>query len=469
MPNPYYPIAGFFGAIKPLRYEADVLDLEVVGDLPAELTGTLYRCGPNRLYPTNAHDTIINGDGLVSMYRFIDGHVDFRCRYVKTERYRLESAARRRLFGDYRNPYTDDPGVAVSDRDNTANTNVVAHNGRLFALREDSRPTELDPATLDTLGTWDFDGRLRSRSVTAHPKFDPETGEWWSHGFFAAGDVSKDDLSLQCIAADGRLVREEWFEGPYPGLTHDFGVTREHVIFPVMPLTTDLERLKRGGHFYAYDPSLPACFGVVSREPGSAVRWFKRKGAFMGHIMNAFTEGSKVHVDATISRGNGFAFLPDVFGRQADPEEAVATVSRLTFDLDSDGEDFTIDPFQDAIGEMPTIDPRRCMSNYRYGYMRLKEGIGKLDWQRGELSIHATPESAASEPIFVPRRAGSGEDDGFVLFVATRLKENRADLVIANASDMTAPPIAVCKLPFAAPYSFHGSWVNKGSIGRREA
>ena len=461
MPERFLEIPGFFGGIKPLRYEAQVQDLEVEGEIPRELGGTLYRCGPNRFYPTSPTDTIINGDGLVSMYRIADGHADFRCRYVRTERLSRELAARRRLYGDYRNPYTDDPSVAGTDRDNTANTNVVFHHGRLFALREDSRPTQLDPDTLDTLGTYDFGGQLRSKSVTAHPKFDPATGEWWSHGFFAAGDVTTDDLSLQVIGPDGKLAREHWFQGPYPGLTHDFAVTREHVVFPVMPLTTDLERLKRGGSFYAYDPALPACFGVLRRDGTQAPRWFKRHGAFMGHIMNAFTEGSKIHVDATISRGNGFAFLPDVFGNKPDPEDTVATVSRLTFDLDSEGSDFTVSPFHTAVGEMPACDPRRAMDRYRYGYLRCRSGIGKLDWLSGRLALHTTPDASASEPVFVPRHADAAEDEGYLLFVATRFKEHRSDLIIADAANMEAPPLAICKLPFAAPYSFHGSWASR--------
>ena len=36
---------------------------------------------------------ILNGDGMFSMFRFEDGHVSYRSRYVKTERLRAELAA----------------------------------------------------------------------------------------------------------------------------------------------------------------------------------------------------------------------------------------------------------------------------------------------------------------------------------------------------------------------------------------
>src|SRR5271163_4372612 len=44
----------------------------------------------------------------------------------------------------------------------------------LLALKEDSPPYALDPNTLETLGLYTFGGRLKSRTFSAHPKFDPD-------------------------------------------------------------------------------------------------------------------------------------------------------------------------------------------------------------------------------------------------------------------------------------------------------
>ena len=152
----------FTGFNQPRRIEADVFDLEVEGEVPAALNGAFYRCGPDPRYPPRLGDDInINGDGMVTRFRFSDGHVDFRSRYVRTEKFRLESGARAALFGAYRNPYTDDPRVAGRDR-TTANTNVVFHAGRLFALKEDGLPHELHPETLETLGRYDYGGGMMS-------------------------------------------------------------------------------------------------------------------------------------------------------------------------------------------------------------------------------------------------------------------------------------------------------------------
>jgi carotenoid cleavage dioxygenase-like enzyme len=108
--------------------------------------------------------------------------VHLRHRYVQTERWKLERAAGRALFGKYRNPFTDDPSVQGKDR-NLANTTPVVFNETLFALREDSRPVAMDPITLETHGNWDFGGTLKWPTFTAHRKRDPATGQWIAFGF----------------------------------------------------------------------------------------------------------------------------------------------------------------------------------------------------------------------------------------------------------------------------------------------
>ena len=130
---PEIPIYQGWGV--PHRAESDIRDLEVIqGEIPAALEGTLYRCGPDRQYPPRtAQDVFIDGEGMVHMFRIGGGRVDYRNRWVRTERFVLQEAARRSLFGRYRNRYTNDPSVAGKNM-GTANTNVVFH-GRQAAGR----------------------------------------------------------------------------------------------------------------------------------------------------------------------------------------------------------------------------------------------------------------------------------------------------------------------------------------------
>ena len=100
---------GFFA---PLRFEATIRDCEVEGEIPKDIHGTFFRTGADRRYPKRfLDDALFNDDGFVDAFSFVNGHVDFRSRYVQTERYLAEHKARKALFGLYRNRLTSDPSV----------------------------------------------------------------------------------------------------------------------------------------------------------------------------------------------------------------------------------------------------------------------------------------------------------------------------------------------------------------------
>jgi carotenoid cleavage dioxygenase len=84
-------------------------------------------------------------------FRIRNGHVDFKQKFVRTQKFITERAARRSVFGKYRNRYTDEDLVKWMIH-STANTHIVFYNGVLLALKEDSPPYALDPKTLKTIG-----------------------------------------------------------------------------------------------------------------------------------------------------------------------------------------------------------------------------------------------------------------------------------------------------------------------------
>src|SRR6185437_14381284 len=67
----------------------------------------------------------------------------------------------------YRKPGTDDPSVKGLSR-GTANTQIVYHHGKLFAMKEDSPPVAMDPLTLETTDDYyTFGGGMKSLTFTA--------------------------------------------------------------------------------------------------------------------------------------------------------------------------------------------------------------------------------------------------------------------------------------------------------------
>ena len=246
MTRPFPQSPTFKTIDEPFRFEGELFDLEVDGEIPAALDGWFYRIGPDQQFPPLRGDSNpFNGDGIVTSFRFENGHVDMRHRYVRTDRFRAERAARRGLFGDYRNPFTDDPSVAGIQR-TVSNTNVVAHNGLLLALKEDGPPYALDPLSLETRQLWDWNGQMGATTFTAHPKIDPATGNLVGYAYAAKGEASLDCAFFE-FDSKGRKLHEIWFKSPQPSMIHDCGLTENYLVLALIPQLMDLERIRRGG------------------------------------------------------------------------------------------------------------------------------------------------------------------------------------------------------------------------------
>jgi carotenoid cleavage dioxygenase-like enzyme len=454
------------GWSAPVRLESELRDLEVVqGEVPADLNGTLYRCGPDPQYPPMLGDSVfIDGEGLVSMFRFDHGHVDFRTRYVRNERFTLQEEARRSLFGRYRNRYTNDPSVAGKNM-GTANTNAIWHGGKLLILKEDSLPWEVDPDTLETIREWDYDGAVKAVSMTAHPKLDLTTGELLSFSYQAKGDATT-DVVFYVVDRHGKIAHELWFNAPWAPMVHDFAVTETHVVIPFFPLSTDLDVIKKGGPFYQWHPERETMVAVFPRRGKTEdVRWFRGPATSAGHMLNATMEGAKLHLDLCLYQGNCFPFFPTPDGKETAPVPPLLT--RMSFDLAGNSDGYTTKQLSPMPCEMPRTDDRFQGRAYRHGYMMCfgpdrAQGsmIGHLDMQTGKLDLwNPGPGSGTQEPCFAPRRPDADEGDGYLLVLVNRMNEMRSDLAILDARNISAGPVALIKLPTRVRSTFHGMWV----------
>ena len=465
--------SGFFA---PMRFEADIHDCEVEGQIPVELDGSFYRTCLDRRYPPRfANDIPYNADGAVDLFRFRAGHVDFRSRYIRTPRYQAERAARRALFGVYRNRFTDDPSVAGVSA-NTGNTTPVIHAGKLYCLKESSPPMRVDPHTLKTLGEYDFEGRLEARTFTAHPKIDPRSGEMIGFSYEARGDLT-DDVAVQFFDRSGRLVRELWLKAPIVSMMHDFAITERHVILPTTGMVTSLARLKQGLNHWAYDRHAPAWVGILPRDgQASDVRWFKGppERAMLIHVTNARTEGNKVILDAPVARGNFNPQFPNLDGAPFDHEARRNTIRRWTFELSQPGDA----AWQEQIlfpALKPTsftrIDDRFHTRPFRYSYSLMAEQGEQpnawygLDYDTGEVQRFALgPTHTLFEPQFVPRHAQAPEGDGFLIGVGNDPVQMRSELLVADTRDLAAGPIARVILPFRLHMQVHGCWASSAEL-----
>ncbi|HVN63332.1 MAG TPA: carotenoid oxygenase family protein, partial [Candidatus Binataceae bacterium] len=410
------------GNYAPWREEGDAYDLEVEGEIPRELSGALYRIGPNPHFQPRGRYHWFDGDGMIHGFILKDGRAAYRNRYVKTEGLRAEMKAGRALFGGLLDQVGDvAPGMPPFK--NAANTNIVGYANRLLALFEAGLPHELTPLTLETAGLYDFGGKLMG-PMTAHPKFDPTTREMLFFGYQPIPPY----LTFHRANAAGELVESRPIDSGLPVMIHDFVTTPSHAIFFICPSVFRLENVAQGKPMFAWEPQHGTKIGVMNRANG-AMQWFSAEPFFIFHFLNAYQEDGRLIVDGC--RMDSLDMSGNEFGRPPFPW-------RWTLDLEKGS--MASEQLEDFVSEFPRLDERLAGMRHRYGYLAANRAAGggfgfdsivKRDYQSGKAEFQKLGGGKLpGEPVFVPRAAGTAEDDGWVLTVWYDPEANSSELSI---------------------------------------
>jgi carotenoid cleavage dioxygenase len=447
--NPY-----LVGNFAPVTDERDDADLEITGSIPPQLDGMLLRIGPNPVtVPDPARYHWFLGDGMLHGIELRGGKARYRNRWVRTP-------AACAALGE---PAPSGP-PEVNGLETTANTHVMAHLGRIFALVESSLPTEVRP-DLSTVGAYDFGGKLHT-PFTAHPKHDAATDELLFFGYDFFGPPY---LRYHVVDMRGDLVRSEEITIPGPVMIHDFAITATRVVFLDLPVVFDMSLVGVQPFPFTWKPEHGARVGVMPREGGDAdVVWIEIEPCYVFHPLNAYDEA-----DGTLAMD--VVRHPDMFASEKFGPDAVAGTTLDRWTIDVSARKVTSERLDDAAQEFPRFDERLTGRPHRYGYTVDLEIVAH--WQgHGSLRKHDVVSStidrhevgayrSASEPVFVPAAPDSGEDEGWVLSVVYDPTRDASDLIVIDASDFTAPPVATVHLRRRVPFGFHGSWVPGGSLG----
>ncbi len=453
------------GNYAPVGDELDVAELAVEGRIPEGLVGTFLRNGPNPQFEPIGRYHIFDGDAMVHGVTFDGGRASYRNRWVVSKGLEAERRAGHALYGGVANFVLPDPDLLAEAGPvkNTGNTSIVRHAGRILALMEACPPTVLGP-DLATIGEWDFDGRLAG-PMTAHPKFDPSTGEMLFFGYSPVPPY----LRYHVADATGALVRTVDIDLPAPVMVHDFVVTDQHVVFLDSPAVFSLESLLAGGPMVSWVPDNGTRIGVMPRDGGAAdLRWFDTDNCYIFHFLNAWTDGSTVTVDASRAGAMNLGFADEDRDADGDAWGVQAQLSRFTVDLEAGRASW--EQLDDHPGDFPRIADGIAGRQNRYGYVAWWrehrhhlvdfDRVAKYDLTAGTSAAwSAGPTGVVGEPVFAADPAGKAEDDGWVLAFAHDTATDQSDLVVLDARDVAAGPVARVRMPRRVPYGFHGAWL----------
>lgn len=459
--NPYLK-----GLYAPVRAEISASELPVLGEIPRDLFGAYFRNGPNPAHaPTGMHHWF-DGDGMIHGLWFENGRARYANRYVRTADFEAERAGGPEAPGIF-SPAEPRAGRTTVYKD-TANTDLVFHDGRLLALWYVSgQPVSVDAATLETLGPETFGGRL-PKNVSAHSKVDPRTGEF----VFFDYELYEPKMSFGVASKDRRLAHFQEIDLPGPRLPHDMGLTENYVVLHDLPVVfTDAAIRRRMWQIHVAD--LPTRFGVAPRR-GGPVKWFEFPASYIYHVINAWEEGDEVVMAACKMVPNGYQ--PDVaaYGPYAPMTTVLALRARpFIWRMNMKTGEGRESELDDRLSEFPVVDYRRLGAKTRWSYHVVMDdhveqrysALLKYDLSTGAAAAHEFPKGVfGSEPAFAPRDGGVDEDDGYVVTFVADIGTGASEALVIDARNFSAPPVARIRLPQRVPAGFHGTWAPGADI-----
>lgn len=455
--NPYLT-----GALRPVSDEVDLVDLAVTGQIPAGLNGLFLRNGPNPEFEPRGDYHLFDGDGMLHGLWFGDGAARrYKNRWIDTAGLRAERRVGRSCFGGMVDMDSASAEVRkeVGHVKNVANTHVIRHANRIMALWEVGEPHEISPE-LDTVGPFNFNGQLNG-TMTAHPHEDPVTGELL---FFGYGLVPP-YLTFYRLDRAGELVEKAEIALPDPVMMHDFAITENHVLFLDAPAVFDLHAALAGGSVFDWRPERGTRIGVFNRAAGpSSIRWFATEPGYVFHFLNAFEDGNEIQLVGCRQERLEMGLTDE--GRA---NVVLPNLTRWTIDLASGV--VRQEQIDDAMADFPRIDERRTGLRNKVGYLTgwssvpehgggTFDMVSRVDMQTGAKSSYQHgPGRTTGEAIFAPDPSGTAEDDGWLLSYVYDQATDRSDVVVLDAHDPAAGPVATVHLPRRAPFGFHGSWL----------
>lgn len=450
-----------------LDEELSLDEVEVRGQLPPWLTGSLVRVTPAR-FDLGERKIGHWFDGLAMLHRFgiDDGRVSYANRFLRSESY--ERAERGDGIGQ---GFATDPCRAIFKRvqaffspdfTDNANVNLMQLGERYVAMTETPLPVEFDPHTLETLG---HAAAAPGQITTAHPHYDRERGEAVNYAAHL-GPRS----TYRVYTTDARDRRRTVAKVPVkePSYMHSFGMTERYVVLVEFPLRVNPLRLASGRRSfiesYRWQPDEGTRFLVIDRRDGGVKMTATAEPFFCFHHVNAWEEGDEVVVDLIAYDDASVIDRLYIDRLRNDSEQSPDQLRRYRITPGSDRAEGEV--LLDRHVELPRIDYARVNAKpYRVMYacgMRPDEPdwlneLVKFDVETRTLRTWHEPGCYPGEPVFVGRADRDAEDDGAVLSVVFDSSTGRSFLLVLDAASFGEQ--ARAEVPHHIPFGFHGQFI----------
>lgn len=449
------------------RTEIVADELEITGEIPRWLSGSLLRTGPAR-WDLDGGPVAHWFDGMAMLHRFAiaDGKVAYRNRKVLGRAGRAVEDTGRLAYREFatdpcrtlfqRVTSLFDPGIT----DNGA-VNVERAGERWLAITEAPMAVEFDPSTLESLGVRP---RAAKNAVpVAHPHHDGDTAYTLRTKL---GPRTRYEVAATEAGGAERIVAS--IPARRPSYQHSFGLTARHTVVTAGGLTVDPLRLAFANRPFIenfdWHANEPTTLWACDRATGRTVGRWTAPPSFCFHHVNAYEEDDGTIVVDLLAYED--ASVIDAL--RLDRLRAGGTIpapALVRYRLRGTGGEAEVERLVDERFELPRIHPRRNAKPYRYVW-----GVGSDAEQlfghvlKVDLAGRATqrwhdPGAHPGEPVFVPRPGGEAEDDGVLLSVVLEPDRDASSLLVLDAADLHE--IGRARVPQRIPFGFHGGFTTR--------
>lgn len=447
--------------------------LPIQGQIPPWLTGTLLRNGPGTLtVGEQKYRHWFDGLAMLHKFSFRQGQVSYANKFLDCQAYRQAQKTGQIAYSEF----ATDPCRSLFQRvfavfsphiTDSAKVNVARLAGRFLALGETPLQVEFDPATLASVGVYNYEEQLTGQMTTVHPQFEPDRSAAYNL-VTRFSRVSQYRLYRLAAGSSPRLIGA--VPANEPAYMHSFGMSQNYFIVAEFPLVVNplslLLWLKPFIENFHWKPRQGTRFYVLDRHTGELVGRYESEAFFAFHHINAFERDGELMVD--------LAAYPDASIIEAFYLKRLQdTASRLPFGqlrryrLPLKGSKVTYETLSDECLELPRFDDERfnTRGDYRFVYgmsvnRQCPEGfynqLIKTD-NEGQCSACWYQEDCyPGEPIFVRAPGAVAEDGGVILSVVLDAVRGNSFLLILDAPSMTE--LGRAEVPQSILHGYHGQY-----------
>jgi all-trans-8'-apo-beta-carotenal 15,15'-oxygenase len=466
----YAPLLERAFALNPGEQCYSLEDIE--GELPSFLRGTYYLNGPAKFARAELrYRHWLDGDGMVCALRFEPEQVHFTNRFVRSIKFVAEEKAGHPLFRTFGTSFAAarmKRGIAL---ESPVNVSVYPYHGTLLAFGEQGLPWELDPVTLETRGVCTFGGHLNEISpFSAHPKFDPTTGEMFNFG--VSFSAAQPRLTVYRFDAYARLLYRHRLRLAYPCSVHDFGLSPSYMVFYLSPYILDMEAMRHDGltlmDALRWEPERCSYLLLVARETGDVIASIPIGQRYCLHLLNCFENNDRLMIDLIeYDRPiyDQYQIVPDLF-----TEVGKAQPIRFVVDLQSHTcvARHEIDYHQAP--DFPSLAPRQVTLPSRDFWMLGIGAVGRAGRKFFNQLVHANwaEETAGDiyqapplcylggEPVFIGDPYAA--ERGIVLCQVFDAERTASAFALFDAFHVARGPVGLLHLREPIPPLFHASF-----------